>query len=243
MLIAHISDSHIEIPEPDGAGRIADFERVIADINRLDPAPDLVIHTGDVSHCNRKAEYGFARSLLNRLHVDWHVIPGNKDHSGDMAAAFKNDDGWNRVVEHRGWRLMFLDTTTFGHTLGSLSDAAVQWVGDQLTANTAQTVIFMHHPSFHMSDNPYPFQFTDQAGADRFEAMLDGKSHVKHIFCGHAHRNTTGSVAGIDGSTLTAMSLDRRKGTYPPEMDGRPVYQLITLGDDGSVERRLKICD
>jgi 3',5'-cyclic AMP phosphodiesterase CpdA len=47
MIIAQISDTHIALDTPDADRRIRDFALTVADINALDPAPDVIVHTGD----------------------------------------------------------------------------------------------------------------------------------------------------------------------------------------------------
>ena len=64
MIIAQISDTHIALDTPDADQRIRDFELAIADINVLDPAPDVIVHTGDIVHNGRKDEYGLAVATL-----------------------------------------------------------------------------------------------------------------------------------------------------------------------------------
>ena len=54
MIIAQISDTHIALDSPDADQRIRDFELTIADINALDPAPDVIVHTGDIVHNGRR---------------------------------------------------------------------------------------------------------------------------------------------------------------------------------------------
>ena len=243
MLIAHITDSHIEIPEPPGAGRIADFEKVVADINALEEKPDLVIHTGDITHCDRKSEYRFVRSLLERLHMPYHVIPGNKDSRDQMAATFDLAEGFiQSVIETPDWQLVLLDTLSDVTNKGAFCSERRQWLAEVLSATQKPMALFMHHPSFDMADNPYPFQFEDREQAKSFDELVKPFSQIKGIFCGHAHRNTTGMVGDIPGMTLTAMSLDRRKGTYPQAMDGKPVYQLIELHEDGKFDCQLTVC-
>lgn len=244
MLIAHITDSHIELPEPQGAGRIADFERVIDDIIGLPEKPDMVIHTGDITHCDKPQEYEFARSRLERLPMPWHVIPGNKDRRANLANAFGLDNGFvQKVVETPDWQLILLDTLSDTSNKGTFCAERRKWLQEKLAAADKPVALFMHHPSFHMTDNPYPFQFVEQTTADAFDRLVTGFANVKGVFCGHAHRNTTGKVGHIPGMTLTAMSLDRRKGTYPDEMAGKPLYQLIRFGQNGTFERQLKICN
>ncbi len=60
MIIAQISDTHIALDTPDAERRLRDFERTIADINALDPAPDVIVHTGDIVHNGRPDEYAEA---------------------------------------------------------------------------------------------------------------------------------------------------------------------------------------
>jgi 3',5'-cyclic AMP phosphodiesterase CpdA len=243
MLIAHISDSHIEIPEPVGAGRLADFEKVIGDINLLEVQPDLVIHTGDISHCDRKLEYRFAKSLMDRLHGPFKVIPGNKDGRENIAAIFGTPEKFTQyAVEHDHWRLLFLDTLSPTSNKGAYCPDRLDWLKDQLSGGTKPTAIFMHHPTFEMPELPYPFQFENREMAEAFEKLIVKFDQVKGVFCGHAHRNTQAMIGTIPAMTLTAMSLDRRKGPYPAEMDGKPVYQMIDLKDDGTFTRQLKIC-
>ncbi len=241
MLIAHITDSHIELPEPEGAGRIADFERVIADINRLEKQPDLVIHTGDISHCNREAEYKKAHSLLRHLSMPFYVIPGNKDRRENIADVFELPDGFiQQVIETPDWQLLLLDTLSDTSNKGNYCQARLQWLENALSMATKPVAIFMHHPSFEMADNPYPFQFEHRQMAETFDQMVTDFDQVKGIFCGHAHRNTNGKVGDIPAMTLTAMSLDRRKGTYPSEMAGKPIYQLIEFAEGGSFKCQIK---
>ncbi|MGH6681746.1 MAG: metallophosphoesterase, partial [Bradyrhizobium sp.] len=57
MIIAQISDTHIALDLPDSEQRIRDFAITIADINSLDPLPDVIVHTGDVVHNGRPDEY------------------------------------------------------------------------------------------------------------------------------------------------------------------------------------------
>ncbi len=244
MLVAHITDSHIELPEPEGADRIADFDRVVTDIGRLANQPDLVIHTGDVTHCDRDAEYRKVHTLLQRLPMPCYVIPGNKDRRENMAAAFKLAPGFiQQVIDTAHWQFLLLDTLSDTSNKGTYCSARLQWLETVLSRATKPVAIFMHHPSFEMTDNPYPFQFENKDTANEFNKLVTSFNMVKGIFCGHAHRNTTGKVGNIPGMTLTAMSLDRRKGTYPAEMDGKPIYQLIDFADDGGFTHHLRVAD
>ena len=82
MLIAQISDLHLR---PEGVlyqGVVdanADFARVVAHLNRLDPQPAMVLLSGDVVDEGQPAEYATARHLLADLKAPVFAIPGNHD--------------------------------------------------------------------------------------------------------------------------------------------------------------------
>src|SRR5215468_8256996 len=69
MIIAQISDTHLELNTPDADQRIGDFERTIAAINCLDPVPDVIVHTGDIVHNGREDEYARAASILAKARM------------------------------------------------------------------------------------------------------------------------------------------------------------------------------
>ena len=50
MIIAQISDTHLALDAPDANQRLRDFALTVVDINALDPAPDVIVHTGDIVH-------------------------------------------------------------------------------------------------------------------------------------------------------------------------------------------------
>jgi 3',5'-cyclic AMP phosphodiesterase CpdA len=51
----------------------------VAEINRLDPLPDIAVITGDLVDHGEPAEYEHLRTLLAPLAMPVFVIPGNHD--------------------------------------------------------------------------------------------------------------------------------------------------------------------
>ena len=88
MIIAQISDTHLALDTADADQRIRDFTRTIADINGLDPAPDVIVHTGDIVHNGRQDEYTEARAILAKARAPVYVLAGNKDDRANLRAAF-----------------------------------------------------------------------------------------------------------------------------------------------------------
>ena len=82
MIIAQITDTHLaaaNAADPVFRARAENLRECIADINGLDPMPDAVIHTGDMTQHGQAAEFAHARSLLAALEAPLYVIPGNRD--------------------------------------------------------------------------------------------------------------------------------------------------------------------
>ena len=84
MIIAQISDTHIALDTPDCAQRIQDFEDTIADINALDPAPDVIIHTGDIVQNGRMDEYAVTAGILAKAKAPTYLMVGNKDDRANL---------------------------------------------------------------------------------------------------------------------------------------------------------------
>ena len=70
--IAQISDTHLLCPVKVGETdivkqRINNLKRCVDSINNLDPQPDIIIHTGDVTQNGTVEEYKIAASILDYL--------------------------------------------------------------------------------------------------------------------------------------------------------------------------------
>ena len=90
MIIAQISDTHIALDTPDADRRIRDFALTVADINALDPAPDVIVHTGDIAHNGRQDEYAQAVATLANARAPVYVLTGNKDNRAKLCEAFSD---------------------------------------------------------------------------------------------------------------------------------------------------------
>jgi 3',5'-cyclic AMP phosphodiesterase CpdA len=72
-LIAHISDLHFGAEQPDVA------EALRADVSALNPAPSLVVISGDFTQRARRRQFIEAAAYLRTLPVPQLVVPGNHD--------------------------------------------------------------------------------------------------------------------------------------------------------------------
>ena len=88
MIIAHISDTHIDPDHIDSIKRLEDVKRVVATINALNPLPNVVIHTGDVAHNGTPDKYAVSLGILKELRMPLLVAAGNRDDRALIRANF-----------------------------------------------------------------------------------------------------------------------------------------------------------
>ena len=91
MMIAQLTDTHLlslRSAQPLACRRAEDLRRCVADINRLNPLPDAVIHTGDLTHEGDPEAYALARDIVSELVPPFYPIPGNCDNRVALADTF-----------------------------------------------------------------------------------------------------------------------------------------------------------
>jgi 3',5'-cyclic AMP phosphodiesterase CpdA len=246
MLIAQLSDVHLRANEPLMYGRFeapAALAAAVDHINRLDPRPDVVLATGDLTNDGLEDDYALLRRLLDRLAMPYYVIPGNHDDRDRLRATFR-DKGYlpaegaflHYTVEDGDLRLIGLDTILPGEIGGGLCPERLRWLAERLEERPDRpTLIFMHHPPFATG-----IRFMDATGfegADDLERLVRRHPQVRQIVCGHIHRpihlTWAGTAAAVAPSTTFQMNL-----AFRPDEDFSPVADppgiALYLWEDGT---------
>ena len=232
MRIIQISDSHIDL---NTTGRIADLENCIAAVNA--EKPDIVIHTGDISHNNLETEYRAARNVLDTLDAPYYVLAGNKDTRSALHHTFhdheylsQNDDFIQYSIDLQNTRLIMLDTVTEGTSKGELCERRLSDLKKMLE-HTGDTpiVIFMHHAPYVVEEIPDPRQFHNWGHVDALEKLLSANRCIQQIYCGHVHRNVAGTIGELQVEVLTCIATDLRKGKLSDLEIARPEFRVIEI--------------
>jgi Icc protein len=234
MIIAHISDTHLTLDAADADRRTDDFARTIADINALDPAPDLIVHSGDIVHNGRMEEYAQAAVVLAQARAPVYVLPGNKDDRANLRAAFSAGgyftagcDFIDYAIEDYPVRLIALDTFSPGNGRGDFRREQVDHLLKLIDAKPDKPIaVFTHHPPFEVTVGPDRFHFETMSGMARLRDALQHSGRIIAVFSGHVHRAATGQVGPIPASVVPCIATTLRKGEYPPSMKTCPVYHL-----------------
>ncbi len=85
MLIAQITDLHVRAVDGPGPLGIQINENVmalVAQLNGLQPRPDLVVATGDLTASGESDQYRRLAEILSSLELPLYLIPGNHDEPG-----------------------------------------------------------------------------------------------------------------------------------------------------------------
>jgi len=234
MIIAQISDTHIALDTPDADRRIRDFALTVADINALDPAPDAIVHTGDIVHNGRRDEYAQAVATLAQARAPVHVLAGNKDDRANLRAAFSScgylssdSEFVDYAIDDYPVRLIALDTLSSDGNKGDFCAERVRRLIDLIDTEPAKPIaVFTHHPPFEVMVGPERLHFETPEVMSRLRQALQHSGRVIAVFSGHVHRAAAGHVGSIPATVMTSISTTLRKGDYPARMKMRPVYHL-----------------
>jgi 3',5'-cyclic AMP phosphodiesterase CpdA len=150
-----ISDSHIGFNKPANADVNATLRIAIDKIDALPDAPDFVIHTGDLTHQAKPAEFDTLSQLL-RTSTTRQVfyVPGEHDNAADDGKEYlarfgkgTRGTGWYSF-DHRGVHFVGLVNSAALDGMGKLGPEQLVWLQDDLHGRSASTpiVVFAHIP-------------------------------------------------------------------------------------------------
>lgn len=212
MLVAQLTDTHIRRPGS-LAYNVVDtavfLEAAIDHILALDPRPDAVIVTGDLTDFDEAEEYARFCAITARLPMPLWPVPGNHDSSAGLAAAFPDiaarcaGDRVNYVAEAGPLRLVMLDSSVAGRPHGALGSDGLAFLDHALAAAPDRpALICAHHPPFLTGIRHMDVQ--NLADAADLEEVLRRHPQALAFTCGHVHRAVTTTFAGIAATIAPA---------------------------------------
>lgn len=240
MVIAQISDLHITATGTldGGVDSAATLAGCIEHITQMDPQPDVVLATGDLTEAGTSAEYQRLRNLLAPLRVPVYVIPGNHDDRDALRVAF-SDHTYIRPgngpidysIDGFDLGLIALDTTIPGAAGGALDPAQLAWFEAALERMAGRPVlVFIHHPPI-MTGLRYMDEIAlDASSAARLGVVVAREPRIERIVCGHVHRSVQarwhGTLVSICPSTAFQCVLSLGGDTFDADPAAPPAYQV-----------------
>jgi len=154
-----ISDSHIGFSKEPNKDVTATLLETVARINALPQAPDLLIHTGDLTHLSKPGEYDTVAEVLKGAKVSQvYYVPGEHDVFVDDGKQYlrrfgkgTTGAGW-QSFDHKGVHFIGLvNVMSLGlnaGSLGVLGREQLDWLKNDVAGLAASTpvVVFAHVP-------------------------------------------------------------------------------------------------
>jgi|HubBroStandDraft_1064217.scaffolds.fasta_scaffold244901_1 Icc protein len=154
-----VSDSHIGFHRGVYTDVIGTFQTAVERINALKTPPALVLHTGDLSHLSKPAEFDAVSQVMKSINTQQSFyVPGEHDYFVDNGGRYlerfgkgTRGLGW-QSFDYRGVHfvgLVNVANISNGQTaLGILGDEQLAWMQKDLASLTASTpiVVFAHVP-------------------------------------------------------------------------------------------------
>ena len=151
-----ISDSHIGFEKPVNPDARITLAEGVAAIGKLPRKPAFMIHTGDITHTAKPAQFDDAAQLIGEAKLDVHYAPGEHDildpktNAAYLERFGKGAGGGWYSFDQSGVHFIALvnvvDLKTNG--LGSLGAEQLAWLEQDLRGKAASTpiVLFAHIP-------------------------------------------------------------------------------------------------
>ena len=244
-----VSDSHLSARTPEAT---AHWDALVEHVAAA--APDLVVHTGDISTDGEVVpeDLAYARTQLDRIAAPLAVLPGNHD-IGDGAAwtydgaavvgaetlgRYRAAFGPDRFsVEVGAWRLLGVNAQLFGSGEPE-EDEHWAWLGDEIgrVAPGTPVGLVLHKPLVPPAgDRDRPARYVPEAARRRLLALLAAVD-TRLVVSGHIHqalRRDRDRVAHVWAPSSRAAPPDRTQSPIGAKWVGATG---LALHDDGRVD-------
>ena len=152
-----ISDSHIGFSKDPNKNVTATLERAIAKINALPKCPDLLIHTGDLTHLSKPDEFDTVAEIVKGAKTGRTLyVPGEHDMFADDGKQYLErygkgtlGTGWHSF-DHKG--VHFVGLVNVANLkpggLGTLGSEQLDWLKKDLAGlgDSTPVVLYAHVP-------------------------------------------------------------------------------------------------
>jgi 3',5'-cyclic AMP phosphodiesterase CpdA len=190
-----ISDSHMGFDKPANPNVKGTLEEAIGRVKALPAKPAFMIHTGDISHLSKPAEFDDADKIIGEARLDVHYVPGEHDILDDEQGKMYRER-YARGSRGAGWYSFDANGVHFiglvnvvdlkAGGLGNLGPEQLAWLADDLKSRSASqpVVVFAHIPLWTVYPNwGWGTQDSEQALAllKRFGSVTVLNGHIHQV--------------------------------------------------------------
>jgi Icc protein len=193
LRFVQISDSHIGFDKPANADVTATLRAAIAKIKAEPEPPAFVLHTGDLTHLSKPAEFDTLQQVLSELSVPVFYVPGEHDVLADDGKSYLERFG--KGTHGAGWHsfdqggVHFIGLVNVVNLkaggLGTLGSEQLEWLEKDVRSlkSSAPIVVFAHIPLWSV----YPEWGWGTDDSERALSYLKRFASVS-VLNGHIHQ-------------------------------------------------------
>src|SRR3979411_1596658 len=239
MTFLQISDSHVGFDKPANPNALGTLEEAINKINAMPAKPSFMIHTGDITHLSKPAEFDDADKIISQAKLDVHYVPGEHDIIDDEQKLYR--ERYGRGTRGAGWYSFDADGVHFiglvnvvdlkAGGLGNLGNEQLEWLENELKGRPESTpiVVFAHIPLWAV----YPAWGWGTDDAEKALSFLKRFGSVT-VLNGHIHQVLSKGEGNITFHTArgTAFPLPAPGSTpkpLPVVVDAPQLKKLLGL--------------
>ena len=244
LLIAQVTDIHLFAQANQqllGLSTADSFAAIICQLQALDPQPDFLLLTGDLSQDGSVASYHRLQTLLAPLQLPTYWLPGNHDDLDVMQRSLTQPQFLaEKSFQAGGWQLVLLSSVVPGCVHGELAPESLVWLDQQLkNAGDRPTIISFHHPPFQVHSDWLDTSILQNS--EELFAVIDRHAHVKLVLFGHIHQAFHCQRQGVDylGSPSTSIQFEPQSSDFALDQ-AQPGFRLLRLYADGTWQTTIK---
>lgn len=244
LLVAQITDTHLFAQcdrQWKGISTTRTLQAVLDRLQQIQPSPDLLLLTGDLSQDETPESYQRLISLIAPLGIPAYWIPGNHDNIPVMTEILNQPPLSPKKSWMQGnWQFLLLSSVEAGCDGGRLSPDSLQWLDSQLqqTGDRPVTIALHHHP---LAIDCKIMDSMMLHNADEFFAIVDRYPQIKIVLCGHIHQEfqqQRGLVSYL-GAPSTCIQLLPKTSPIVLDIVG-PGFRLLELASDGTWKTKIE---
>ena len=250
MLIAQITDIHLgfERDNPDEMNRLR-LDQAVAKLCALEPRPDFLLCTGDLTDRGDVASYERLRDALKPLPFPYYLVVGNHDLRTPLLQVFPEVKTHNGFIQYEidagALRVLVLDTLEENRHAGAFGPERAKWLDARLReAPDRPTLLVLHHPPVFTGID-WMTLASNESWAPALTAVVARYKNVVGAIAGHVHRPIVAPWAGTTVRVcpscapqvtleLKSMNLDR-PDERPLIQEEPPAFALHMWANGGLV--------
>lgn len=167
---------------------------------------DFCILAGDLADLGQTAAYERLKTIIARLPIPVHITLGNHDHRPAFLEAFGSQFAHastgkiDKVIDHKGYRIIVLDSSEPGLVHGVLQDAQIAqlqvWLKE---AMDRPVIVVLHHNANALHIGSDDIRLLDPTA---FIGALKTHPDIRQVIAGHVHLTSTATWHGLPFTTL-----------------------------------------